>query len=85
MDVPQVMNDKINPGPPRQARFGPCLDSGFQYTLIRSNRSKKIRGRMLDLAWLKFAVEALPKNKRERQNFLLRFSDLYLAIPAQLF
>ena len=31
-------------GPPRQARqarFGPCLDFGFQYTLIRNNRSKK--------------------------------------------
>ena len=25
----------------RQARFGPCLDFGFQYTLIRNNRSKK--------------------------------------------
>ena len=24
----------------RQARFGPCLDFGFQYTLIRNNRSK---------------------------------------------
>ena len=33
----------IIPGPPRQARqerFGPCLDFGFQYALIRNNRSK---------------------------------------------
>ena len=27
-------------GPPRQARFGPCLDFGFQYALIRNNQSK---------------------------------------------
>ena len=30
-------------GPPwqgRQARFGPCLDFGFQYALIRNNRSQ---------------------------------------------
>ena len=49
-------------GPPqqeRQARFGPCLDFGFQYPLIRNNRSKKIWGRILDLAWLKVAVAAL--------------------------
>ena len=26
---------------PRQARFGPCLDFGFQYTLTRNNQSKK--------------------------------------------
>ena len=29
-------------GPPRQARFGPCLDFGFQYALIRNNRSKNL-------------------------------------------
>ena len=28
-------------GPPRQPRTGPCLDFGFQYALIRTNRSKK--------------------------------------------
>ena len=26
-------------GPPWQARFGPCLDFGFQYALIRNNWS----------------------------------------------
>ena len=31
----------------------------FQYALIRNNQSKKICGRILDLAWLKFAVAAL--------------------------
>ena len=33
----------IYAGPPwqaRQARFGPCLDFGFQYALIRNNQSK---------------------------------------------
>ena len=42
-----------------QARFGPCLDFGYQYALIRNNQSKKICGRILDLAWLKFTMAAL--------------------------
>ena len=46
-------------GLPRQARFCPCLDFGFQYALIRNKWSKKIRGRILDLASLKFAMAAL--------------------------
>ena len=32
-------------GPPRQgrqARFDPCLDFGFQYALIKNNRSKNL-------------------------------------------
>ena len=29
---------------------GPCLDFGFQYALIRNNRSKKNWGRILGLA-----------------------------------
>ena len=47
------------PGPPKLARPprpGPCL--GFQYDLIRNNRSKKL-SRILFLAWLKFAVASL--------------------------
>ena len=36
----------------------PCLDFGFQYSLIRNNWSK-ICGRILGLVWLKFAVAAL--------------------------
>ena len=48
------------PGPPRLARPprpGPCLDFGFQYALIRNNRSKKfwVEHRALpgsDLPWL---------------------------------
>ena len=39
--------------PPRP---GPCLDFGFQYALIRNNRSKI---RILGLAWLKLAVAAM--------------------------
>ena len=41
---------KLSSGPPRQgrqARFGPCLDFGFQYALIRNNWSKKIWGRIM--------------------------------------
>ena len=50
------------PGAPRLARPprpGPCLDFGFQYARIRNNRSKKIWGRILGLACLKFAVASL--------------------------
>ena len=49
-------------GPPRLARPprpGPCLDFGFQYTLIRNNRSKKFGDRILGIAWLKFDVTPL--------------------------
>ena len=31
----------LKAGPPRQARFGPCLDFGFQFDLIRNTQSKK--------------------------------------------
>ena len=58
-------------GPPRQARlarFGPCPDFGFQYVLIRNKRSKKILGRILDLAWLKFAVAALAYTIRNKSS-----------------
>ena len=50
------------PGPPRLARPprpGPCLKFGFQYALVRNNQSKKFWGRILGLAWLKFAVAPL--------------------------
>ena len=40
----------------RQGRHG-WLDFGFQYTLIRNNQSKKNWSKILDLAWLKFAVD----------------------------
>ena len=50
-------------GPPRQtrqARFGPCLDFGFQYARsYKKQPVKKILGRILALALLKFAVAAL--------------------------
>ena len=52
----------LSSGPPRLARPPrprPCLDFGFQYAHIRNNRSKKISGRILGLAWLKFAVASL--------------------------
>ena len=53
----------IYSGPPRQARpprLGPCLHFGFQYDLIKNSRSKQFGvQRILDLAWLKFAVAAL--------------------------
>ena len=44
----------------RPLRPGPCLDFGFQYALIRNNRSKKFGVlRILGLAWLKFAMAPL--------------------------
>ena len=49
-------------GTPRLARPprpGPCLDFGFQYTLIRNNWLKKNGGRILGLAWHKFAAATL--------------------------
>ena len=52
-----------------------CLDFGFQYTLIRNNRSKKIWGRILDLAQLKFAVAALNYDI----NIAKQFSHHYLS------
>ena len=38
----KLVNQKLcnTAGQPRQRRFGPCLDFGFQYALIRNNRSK---------------------------------------------
>ena len=44
---------------PRQPMTAPCLYFRFQYALIRNNPVKKIWGRILDLAWLKFALAAL--------------------------
>ena len=42
------------------SRPGPCLDFGFQYALIRKKQPvKTIWGRILGLAWLKFAVAPL--------------------------
>ena len=38
---------------------GPCLDFGFQYALIRNNRSKKFGVEYW--AWLKFAVASRNK------------------------
>ena len=39
---------------------GPCLDFGFQYALkYKKQHVKKIWGRILGLAWLKFARAAL--------------------------
>ena len=38
---------------------GPCPDFGFRYAFIRNNRSKNNWGRILGLAWLKFAVVPL--------------------------
>ena len=43
----------------RPPRPGPCLDFGFQYTIIRNNWPKEICGRILGLAWLKFVVAPL--------------------------
>ena len=41
--LPNRHNNSWHTGPPgqeRQARFSPCLDFGFQYALIRNNRSR---------------------------------------------
>ena len=43
----------------RPLRPGSCLNFGFQYALMRNNRSKKIWGRIFGLVWLKLAVAAL--------------------------
>ena len=65
-------------GTPRLARPprpGPCLDFGFQYAFIRNNRSKNFLGRLLGLAWLKFAVASLV-----RQTFCHAPQSLHLPI-----
>ena len=52
-------------GPPWQARqtsFGTCLDFRFQYAPYKKQHVKKICGRILDLAWLKFTMAALILN-----------------------
>ena len=53
LEIFEIEHIQINPRSPfsshsvsgspqqaRQTRFGPCLDFGFQYALIRNNRSK---------------------------------------------
>ena len=72
-------------GPPqqaRQSRFGPCIDFVFQYALIRNNWSKKIWGKIFDLAWLKNGVAALSwevKKYHVNPSTTLSFSGLNYA------
>ena len=43
--IEKLIPYRVLPRPPRQARqarFGPCLDFGFQYALKRNKPSKKI-------------------------------------------
>ena len=55
----EILNLSGAPRMARPPRPGPCLDFGFQYSLIRNNLSKKFGGRILGLARLKFAMAPL--------------------------
>ena len=61
LKVPSEVERPLSGAPrlSRHPRPGPCVDFGFQYTLIRNNRSKKFGDRILGIAWLKFDVTPL--------------------------